>query len=304
MKKKVKIASILLSAIMVLTASIVLPHAVTYRVIDNIRFSDIDNSRVMFCGWEDDSEAIVIPDTVGGKTIVMIDAYALYENADVKHIDLSNAVHVQTVGSAAFQECVNLQSIVIPEWMKFLSDRLFMDCSSLESAEFLSDVPKIYEYMFKGCSSLKSFAIPDSVTRIDKFAFGDCTALEYVEVPESVTSIATSAFRNCLNLTLGVYKDSYAQTYAESQNIPYVLIDAEPQEYILGDANGDGAVNINDVTTIQRHLADMETIEGIHFYAADVNSDGSVTIDDATLLQMKFAEYNNVDYPIGEVITQ
>ena len=72
---------------------------------------------------------------------------------------------------------------------------------------------------------------------------------------------------------------------------------------ILGDANGDGYVNVNDVTAIQRHAAELELLEGINFHAADINGDGNVSVDDATELQRFLAEYV-VDYPIGEVMTQ
>lgn len=72
---------------------------------------------------------------------------------------------------------------------------------------------------------------------------------------------------------------------------------------LLGDVDGDGDVNINDVTVIQRHLAELEQLEGIYFHAADTNQDGTVDISDATTLQMYLAEYV-IPYPIGEVMTQ
>ena len=71
----------------------------------------------------------------------------------------------------------------------------------------------------------------------------------------------------------------------------------------LGDTDGDGHVNINDVTQIQRHLAELETLEGIYLYAADANCDGDLDISDATAIQMFIAKYK-VPYPIGDLITQ
>lgn len=62
---------------------------------------------------------------------------------------------------------------------------------------------------------------------------------------------------------------------------------------VIGDANADGKVNINDVTAIQCHLADVETLTG-SIFAADANGDGNVTIEDATHLQMYLAEYDVV----------
>ena len=82
-------------------------------------------------------------------------------------------------------------------------------------------------------------------------------------------------------------------------SIRYRLLD----DVKLGDTDGDGYVNINDVTAIQRHLAELEHLEGIYLHAANANQDGTLDISDATTLQMYLAEYD-IPYPIGEVITQ
>ena len=101
------------------------------------------------------------------------------------------------------------------------------------------------------------------------------------------------------NIILGVHEGSYAQEYAQNRGISYIVLETIK----LGDANGDGYVNVNDVTAIQRHAAELELLEGINFHAADINGDGNVSVDDATELQRFLAEYV-VDYPIGEVMTQ
>ena len=54
---------------------------------------------------------------------------------------------------------------------------------------------------------------------------------------------------------------------------------------ILGDANLDGAVDITDVTTIQRYDAQLITLSQTAQNLADVDRDGKVTIIDATWLQ-------------------
>ncbi len=60
---------------------------------------------------------------------------------------------------------------------------------------------------------------------------------------------------------------------------------------VIGDANGDGQVDVRDVTAIQRHAAEFRLLTGDQFIAADVNLDGVVNVKDATLLQMYLAEY-------------
>ena len=72
-------------------------------------------------------------------------------------------------------------------------------------------------------------------------------------------------------------------------------------EVMLGDADSNGSVNINDVTAIQRHVAEFEALEDLQAKAADVNGDGSITIEDATILQQYLAEYE-LSYPINQSI--
>ena len=175
----------------------------------------------------------------------------------------------------------------------------FQGCSSLESVVINAGISTVYNQTFYKCTSLSSVTLNDNITTIREYAFADCPNLTYLAIPESVTQIYNSSFENDNNLTLGVWFGSYGYEYAQSHNIPYVLLD----EVKLGDANGDDNITINDVTAIQRHLAQLEQIEGIYLYAADANQDGTLDISDATSLQMYLAKYD-IPYPIGEVMTQ
>ena len=74
----------------------------------------------------------------------------------------------------------------------------------------------------------------------------------------------------------------------------FVKLSASPVEPSLGDANGDGKVDIRDVTAIQRHLANLEPIPEQLLLPADTNGDGVVDIKDATHLQMFLAEFEGV----------
>ena len=76
-----------------------------------------------------------------------------------------------------------------------------------------------------------------------------------------------------------------------------VTITTEKQEapavYLIGDVNCDGVINIKDVTAVQRHCAEYETLEGNGALAADADGDGSVTVNDATCIQLYIAEYSD-----------
>ena len=63
---------------------------------------------------------------------------------------------------------------------------------------------------------------------------------------------------------------------------------------------GDGHVDINDVTAIQRHLAELEHLNSDRIKAGDVTGEG-LDISDATAIQMYLAEYENT-FKIGETV--
>lgn len=60
--------------------------------------------------------------------------------------------------------------------------------------------------------------------------------------------------------------------------------------YEIGDVNLNGKININDVTSIQMYLAELEEFTDEQLAVADVNGDGEVDINDATYLQMYLAD--------------
>ena len=72
----------------------------------------------------------------------------------------------------------------------------------------------------------------------------------------------------------------------------YDEIPTEPIHYTIGDTNLDGRITINDVTAIQRHIAELDIFSEEQLAAADTNDDGKVDITDATHLQMYLAEYD------------
>lgn len=60
-------------------------------------------------------------------------------------------------------------------------------------------------------------------------------------------------------------------------------------EYLSGDANCDGKVNVIDVTLIQKAVAGLSTLNDEQLDRADVDGDLQLTVKDATLIQKKIA---------------
>ncbi|MBQ9743329.1 MAG: CotH kinase family protein [Ruminococcus sp.] len=78
-------------------------------------------------------------------------------------------------------------------------------------------------------------------------------------------------------------------------------ITAEPVVYIVGDADCSGLVNVKDATTIQKHVASLET-GTFSAYAADANENGDINVKDATEIQKHLAMLTT-DSTVGQTRT-
>ena len=77
-------------------------------------------------------------------------------------------------------------------------------------------------------TSVISVNIPNTVEIIGDNCFSGCENLQKVTIPASVTEISETAFSGCADVTIHCYNGSYAQTYAEENHIPYILLDLVP----------------------------------------------------------------------------
>lgn len=129
------------------------------------------------------------------------------------------------VGERAFDCCSFLTSVSLPASVTEIDDYAFSDCSALVEVSIPSSVDEIGSCAFNYCTALSSIVIPDSVTEIEDIAFFQCSALRSVLLPASVTEIGVGAFDKCPNLTLTVFRNSYAERYAQRNHIPYTYAD-------------------------------------------------------------------------------
>ena len=117
---------------------------------------------------------------------------------------------VTSIGSSVFSGCTNLETITIPKNASFsLYGGTFDNCTSLKNVIFSSGIEKIPDYLFYRSSNLNS--------------------LTSIIIPDSVTTIGNYAFNGCTNLTIYCYPNSYAETYAKSNNIPYKYLEEKPK---------------------------------------------------------------------------
>ena len=270
-----------------------------YVTEDGLLYRDVTREEVAIGGLYTQTESIVIPSKIDDRTVVMLDDYAMRDNTMLKSVDFSAVSEGFSIGEGAFLNCSSLENVIVPNNVRYIYEDGFRNCTSLKTIDFQAKVSLIPMSFFSGCSALEEFSVPRTVNKIKSFAFAHCSNLVKVLIPENVTEIENAAFYDSPNVIIYCYEGSYAQTYAEENSIPYIII----QDILLGDVDGIDGVNISDATAVQSYLAELRTLEGIYLYAADANQDGDVDITDATAIQMKVADYE-LPYPIGQYITK
>ena len=156
---------------------------------------------------------------------------------------------------------------------------------------------------FAFIETLSEIVIPNSVTEIGVSAFYYCSDLERVTIGKSVTNIDMQAFCSCwaltdiiclaatppsLDLTTfdeDIYEQATLTVSAFSLNA-YETADywknfTTINGFLQGDLNGDGVVDVTDVTLLIDAVLNSTPVNR---GAADMNSDGVVDVTDVTAL--------------------
>ena len=96
---------------------------------------------------------------------------------------VSCEIHADTksISEYAFQDCIGLVNIVIPDGVKTICSGAFSGCTSLGSVHIPSSMGSIGDDAFSGCVSLQSVNIPDSVWHVGDDAFEGCDGVTQVE---------------------------------------------------------------------------------------------------------------------------
>ena len=148
---------------------------------------------------------VTIPSTVSyeGDTYRVTDIGGDAFNGCITLIAINIPEGVMYIGDAAFHGCCSLTAIIIPEGVTYIGWNTFEGCSSLKGIIIPEGVTSIGNEAFYGCSSLTAINIPENsqLTSIESDAVSGCSSLKSITIPEGVTSIGGYAFYGCSSLT-------------------------------------------------------------------------------------------------------
>lgn len=112
--------------------------------------------------------------------------------------------------------------------------------------------------------------------------------------------MTSTVIANWMPTESGTYTAKISATDCEGEyaekTLTFVVNDC-----IIGDADGDGEINIVDATFLQQHLAKMNDYDEMRILTSDTDKDNDITINDVTLIQRYLAKYSEFGY-VGEIL--
>ena len=196
--------------------SITIPNTVT-----SIGYNAFDSSTPWYKNYAKGKDVVYI-----GKVLYK------HNNANLSSVVVREGT--TSITRYAFSGCKSLQSISIPNSVRYIDYTALKECSSLakitiddgnpwldsrdncnaiietktnkllvgcKNTVIPNSVTMIGASAFSGCDKLTSITIPNSVTSIGNSAFYGCQNLSSITIPNSVTSIGYNAFYSCDNLS-------------------------------------------------------------------------------------------------------
>lgn len=254
-------------------------------------------------GCDSDNSEIIIPSSLGGYMVTAIGEMAFFGKITMDSVIIPEGIRY--IGDNAFSGCLSLTEIKFPETLMSLGNSCFMSCSDLESVYLNNSVSSIPDNCFSSCMSLKNINIPDSVVFIGTEAFFGCPALSGIFIPSAVGIIGENAFgmhsgrsnviEKINNFRLCGLPDTAVAEYAENTGIELYCK--------TGDVNCDNFVDAVDSSIVLMEYANISTQTPPSFneyqrYTADFNSDGFIDAVDATLILIEYARLQTM--PDGE----
>ncbi|MGI6279632.1 MAG: leucine-rich repeat domain-containing protein, partial [Acutalibacteraceae bacterium] len=160
---------------------------------------------------------------------------------------------LKTVGGEAFKDNPLLRNFIVPDTIESIGTNAFYN--AVQSGYHCKDVTVTFYYVngVIAANILDSqyvwhIVVNDNIHTLSDKAFYNCPVLETISIPDTVSSVGTNVFANPgKNVTAtfrGVDGTIDASVYRDNNCTFNVTV----IDYIPGDINGDGIVNIKDIT--------------------------------------------------------
>ncbi|MBR5102430.1 MAG: leucine-rich repeat protein [Muribaculaceae bacterium] len=262
--------------------SVTIPSSVTtidalaFVGCENLASVDIQNT---FLGISQFSNCKLLKNVNFGPQVTTI-GIAAFSGSGLKNIVIP--AQITTLENGAFHNCADLESVTIGNGVKTVANDPFGGCAKLLDLTWDNDKINMSALSATLKGQIKNVVFGENITSIPANALKDCSALKKVTIPENIESIGNSAFSGCTMLTDvislmprpiridasvfdGVEQHGYCDLHViEGAKVRYEAMDvwkeftiitedagsASSGTGVIGDVNGDGEVDVKDVTAL------------------------------------------------------
>jgi hypothetical protein len=146
---------------------------------------------------------------------------------------------VKTVPGRIFQNCYNLETVILPNSITKIDTYAFDACLKLKSIN-VQNVVTYSTYCFRSCYNLENITIESGTTSITSSSFSSCRALKSISLPSTVTGINATAFSGCVSL-MEIFVNS---TTPPALTADATDFDALPANYVIYVPSGTRATYV------------------------------------------------------------
>ncbi len=203
-----------------------------------------------------DDKTVVVPNVIEGKRVIAVGNHAFKGCVGIEKIMISEGIEI--LGNGAFLNCKGLREVVLPGSLKRIGTTDATGCpailgsmikfdgafeyTALESITIPDSVKYIGEYTFAGCGKMKRAILPSKLREIHKGTFRWCQSLEEVRFPQELETVRLSAFEGCesiksVDLPEGV-RSIEEGAFAGCKNLASIYIPDSVVEIGGGKGNG------------------------------------------------------------------
>lgn len=207
-----------------------------------------------------------------------------------------DGIPVRKIASGAFNNCVLLTQLIIPDSVEEIGNNAFYGCSSLKEIKLPSKIKTIDISVFTQCINILEVFIPDEVVTVKSGAFNLCKSLKNVYIPKSVVEIEKDVFDGCNSLANIFYEgsktewDELVSRCGLDLNVNVIYNSYNQEETLLGDINDDGSFNVADIVMFQKWLLGVSDVTLPNWKAADFCEDGKLNVLDLCMMKRKLVE--------------
>lgn len=195
MKKTIKSLALILMLVVALSLAVMQASAAD---VSALSFADCEGGVMITSCNKTASGELTIPGEYSGKKVVKIADRAFENCLGITKVVMPDSIKV--IGDSAFEGCTELAEVSFPYDLEKIGSDAFFACDSLQSAMLYPNLTEIGAYAFFDCESLEKVVIPDKITVISEGAFGECSKLATLSLPISVDVIDNDAFVGCSSI--------------------------------------------------------------------------------------------------------